>query len=751
MRTLFPLAVRCQANHDCSVEGVTMFVRPVRVRISRVVPSAFMLATAVFPLLARDARCADTGTMTERRVVSLNGIWEIAAGSPEQRPATFDHTIPVPGVVDMATPAFADVGRNTRFADDGGHKFELIPDPNYQAFWYRRGFSLDGAVPAVAVLKMAKAKFGARIWLNGREVGAHDPCFTPGYFDVAGHLKGNGETNELIVCVGADPLAVSDRAANGFDFEKHSYLAGIYDDVTLSLSGSPYVVGVQVVPEIGQQTARVVAELRNSTDKAVVSDVVFEVRPYRQTQVVGQIEVAGVRFEPGQTRTVEARILIRDCQLWTPESPNLYHLVTRTSTDSLLTRFGMREFHFDPQTKLGMLNGRPYYLRGSNVCYFRFEEDPLRESKPWDVQWVRTLHRRFKSLHMNALRYCIGFPPELWYRIADEEGIIIQNEFPIWTLGEDDVTPVGVKELAGEYRDWMRSHWNHACVLIWDAQNECRFDKTRQAIGLVRHLDLSQRPWDNGWGKPQQPADILEDHPYQYSRSMAVVNWNPELKPLPDLDAVLDRYSQLGPDGPRPRIVNEYAWLWLQRDGKPTTLTRAGYAAYLPDADPDARRDFYARHLSAMTEALRSSRQVAGVLYFCGLGHSWNGCATSDNFINLDRLEFEPHFLEHMQYVFAPVGLMLRIPDTCQPGQEVAARVVVFTDLETPWSGDVTLMLPNGKSSVAHNIKVAAYGRAEVILPATMPESAGQYEFIAGIVGADGQPVLSRRLISVNE
>jgi hypothetical protein len=409
----------------------------------------------------------------------------------------------------------------------------------------------------------------------------------------------------------------------------------------------------------------------------------------------------------------------------------------------------MRRFHFDPQKGVGILNGEPYYLRGSNVCYFRFEEDPLRADKPWDEQWVRNLHRRFKSLHMNSLRYCIGFPPEMWYRIADEEGIIIQDEFPIWTLGEDAMTPVSAKTLADEYRDWMREHWNHACVLIWDAQNECRFDKTRVAIGMVRQLDLSNRPWDNGWGKPHQPADVIEDHPYQYSKSMAVVPWNPQLRPLPALDSVVERYSKLGPDGPRPRIVNEYAWLWLRRDGQPTTLTDPGYAAYLPEADAEERREFYARRLSAMTEALRASRRVAGVLYFCGLGHSWDGCATSDNFIDLDRLVFEPHFLDHMQNVFAPVGVMLRVPDTCGVGQEVDARIVVFNDLKSAWSGGVTLSLPGGETKSVQNVEVAAYDRTELTLPVTVPMRPGSHEFRATITGAHATPVVSRRLINV--
>ena len=303
------------------------------------------------------------------------------------------------------------------------------------------------------------------------------------------------------------------------------------------------------------------------------------------------------------------------------------------------------------------------------------------------------------------------------------------------------------KEIRKE-KDGMNEMQRHKILLVDDHDSVL---KLLDAILKVRHLDLSGRPWDNGWGKPQHPADIIEDHPYQYSRSMALVPWNAKLKPLPTLQSVVDRYSKLGPDGPRPRIVNEYAWLWLRRDGQPTTLTRAGYAAYLPDADADGRREFYARRLSAMTEALRASRRVAGVLYFCGLGHSWDGCATSDNFIDLDRLTFEPHFLEHMQYVFAPVGLMLHVPDTCKAGQEVEARVVVFNDLDTPWSGDVTVSLPGGETAIAQGVKVAAYDRAEVTLTGTVPNRPGRHELTAKILGANTKPVLSRRVVTATE
>ena len=101
----------------------------------------------------------------------------------------------------------------------------------------------------------------------------------------------------------------------------------------------------------------------------------------------------------------------------------------------------------------------------------------------------------------------LGFPPEMWYEIADEEGLLIQDEFPIWYGGSRFPATVKPEHLAREFTDWMRERWNHPCVVIWDAQNETVDDSViAPAIGLVRGLDLSHRPWDNGWASPQSPT-----------------------------------------------------------------------------------------------------------------------------------------------------------------------------------------------------------------------------------------------------
>lgn len=58
----------------------------------------------------------------------------------------------------------------------------------------------------------------------------------------------------------------------------------------------------------------------------------------------------------------------------------------------------MRTFYYDPETKLPMLNGGVYYLRGTNVAMHRFYEDPQREQHPWEENWARALYREFKDV-----------------------------------------------------------------------------------------------------------------------------------------------------------------------------------------------------------------------------------------------------------------------------------------------------------------------------------------------------------------
>ncbi|MCX7888014.1 MAG: hypothetical protein N3B01_12280, partial [Verrucomicrobiae bacterium] len=192
-----------------------------------------------------------------RQVIRLDGRWQIAEGTLNAVPAKFDHTVPVPGLVDMATPAFKSPGSTV--PEHERRQWKRPADPRREAFWYRRTFTIKGPVPPVAKLKVHKARYGTKVILNGQPLGEHGPNFTPGWFDAKPALRAG--QNELIIRVGASLAQVPPHLTDGWDFEKSRYIPGIYDSVELILSGAPHVVNIQTVPDVEKKAVRAVVEL----------------------------------------------------------------------------------------------------------------------------------------------------------------------------------------------------------------------------------------------------------------------------------------------------------------------------------------------------------------------------------------------------------------------------------------------------------------------------------------------------------
>lgn len=669
-----------------------------------------------------------------RRTISLDGNWQIAEGGREVIPSEFSRTVPVPGLVDMATPPFVAPGPAVADRQELGQK-----DPRRDAYWYRRTFKVTGPIPEVATLKVAKAMFGTRVFLNGQSLGDHAPCWTPGFFDVKTALK-TGE-NELIIRVGADRDAIRPTYPDGFDFEKVRYIPGIFDSVTLLLSSAPRIENVQVAPDLGSQQAKV----RVYLDGTKATRVTVEVRETKSRRLAGQAAAES----PAGLRELDVTVPIAGCRLWSPEDPFLYSITVRTSGDEFKTRFGMREFHFDPVTRRGVLNGKPYFLRGSNFTLYRFFEDAERGTLPWNDAWVRRLHRRVKDMHWNSLRYCIGLPPERWYEIADEEGILIQNEFPIWFGG---LVPAGLstEELAREYRDWLQDQWNHPSVVIWDACNETRDPKTGDAFMQIRHLDLSNRPWDDGYSWPRTPGDTSEQHPYQFNAGFrpAQLTW---------LDTNPEAYQNGGGDGQHAIINNEYGWHWVNRNGTPTTLTRALYDGVLgAHATPQQRLHLQATWLAATTEFWRAHRQCAAVLHFVTLGYARADGQTSDHWLEgkVAKLQWEPEFYRYVRDAFAPVGLMVNFGnERVQPGANLPVPILLINDLEPAWKGVVTLRVKRGNRTLSRQQQKAAiepWGTAKLSFDINWPTEEGLITLEAELRGADGRPVRSSREVTVS-
>jgi hypothetical protein len=108
------------------------------------------------------------------------------------------------------------------------------------------------------------------------------------------------------------------------------------------------------------------------------------------------------------------------------------------------------------------------------------------------------------------------------------------------------------------------------------------------------------------------------------------------------------------------KIINEYGWMWLNRDGSPTLLTEHLFPKLLGEKDSvESRRALTARVLGAETEMWRAYRRYAGVMHFVYLTSSDKGGFTSDNFVDLKSLTLEPHFAAAMHQAFKPLGVYL--------------------------------------------------------------------------------------------
>jgi hypothetical protein len=359
---------------------------------------------------------------------------------------------------------------------------------------------------------------------------------------------------------------------------------------------------------------------------------------------------------------------------------------------------------------------------------------------------VRLLHRRIKDMHWNCLRYCIGFPPELWYRIADEEGILIQDEFPIWYSDDWKNLAKGVTtaELVKQYKEWMQERWNHPCVVVWDANNETTSDETGPAIRQVRELDLSGRPFDNSYMPPALPGDVLEEHPYHFG--------NPDFK-LRQLKSA--NPAPWGERGDKHGvIINEYGWLWLNRDGTPTTLTKQVYQNLLgANSTTEQRRHLYARYIAAETEFWRAHRKAAAVMHFTALGYSRPDGQTSDHWLDVEKLTWEPEFYRYVRDSFAPVGLMIDAwADDYTPDEQREFPVVIVNDLREPWAGDVRLRILRGAEMVSEQklaVRVPGFEAMRVVFSAAVPAQAGSYQVEAMLLATPTGPVRSLRDFAV--
>ncbi len=712
---------------------------------------AMTMLSAVF---CTPAKAAPAG----RTTLSLDGQWQIAESKlPDKIPASFTHTVPVPGLVHLAEPPFPD-------ADQHVHRFigreQVEQDQDY--FWYRKTFRAPSA-RAVAMLRIDKAQFGTAVWLNGRQLtpenGAwhseYPGCFSASFWNLTRDIRWDAE-NTLLVRIGADPGVLPDDFPIGSDYEKTKWTPGIYDDVSVFFCDNPEIETIQVAPRIASDEIIVQATLKNNSAAAYSGSLSYVVKTWKTDEQVATSGVDGISIEPGGEKVVTQTIKIPHAHLWWPEDPFLYVLETRAGGDSVQARFGMRELHFDPVTKRAYLNGRVYYLRGANIALHRFFDDPPSGGLPWDDAWVRRLLGTIpKEMHWNYFRFTIGPVPQHWLDVCDEGGLMVQNEFPIWE-GRNKVEGYSrtydVDEMIRQFKDWMRDNWNHPSVVVWDATNETPNEIfNAQVIPAVRGLDLSHRPWEDSYNPPASPGDVEEWHPYLF--------YGHHFK-MSDLETMDGRPSPGAlPSTHNAVVINEYGALWLHRDGTPTSTTGKIYARLMgTNVTPRERFNEWAYLLAGETEYWRAYRHMAGIDYFVYLTSDLPDLATSDNWSDVRRLELDPAFADYMGEAFKPLGVYISFfHPTLQAGTSHEFLVKMINDYDHPMGGELILTLETRKGETLAKAErpfdLAALGAGDFQMTLHVPDKPQDNLILKATAVPERKtntgPTMSRRWLSV--
>lgn len=629
--------------------------------------------------------------------VSLNGEWQLQPG--EKKPTEWQHHIPVPALVDLAQPLLED-----------WQKFDY--------FWFRKEFQISNQTFNQLYLQLQQVQFGTQVWLNDHLLGGDIPCYTSQWFDLTPYAQ-NGN-NLLLVRVGARHT-LPPHSPVGNDFEKPSWIPGIWGDIWLHKYGRGRITWTQIIPDIRDGKITVASEVEHFLDAETTFHMQLRVWDKNGTRQVAHSS-RSLHLSGKRVTTVKSELPIPDPKLWSPETPFLYELESVLEDGESISHrqrlpFGMREFaihngHF-------YLNGQRRVLLGSNIAFHRLLSDSTRGLLPWQEDWIKKVLVEIPKAHnLFFFRFHLGHAYNRWYDIADEHGIMLQDEWPFWT------TTGSPEQIEKEFRDWVRENGHHPSIVIWDALNEATSPViTERIIPKLKQLDPT-RPWE--------PADFVEDHPYIYSLG-PVLNAEKFGYTRPIFEFENSRF---------PTMVNEFEWWWLDRGGNPTPLTQIVLERWL---GPNPSRELVIQHQAFLANELGElwrRLNVDAIMPFVYLS-AGEGYTANWFFGPLKELRPKP-VLAAYKNTLSPLGVSIELWDRhfCA-GERRPVNVFVFNDTDCERS--VLLCLANvGKirnDFYEEKLRLSRGEHRVVQVDWCFPEVPGSYELFAEVLDASDKAI----------
>lgn len=340
--------------------------------------------------------------------------------------------------------------------------------------WYRTRFTAPAAWTNREVyLQFDGANRRADVYLNGQLLGTHLGGFARFRFDATSLLK-PGAGNVLAVRVNNEG---NDSAPTVADF---TFFGGIYRGVSLLVTdrlhietldyASPgvYLRQLRVSPE----RAELSVSVKLADDEERDCDLSIRIRIFDAGGKAVKESAATARIKSRGRTEVAQQLVIEQPHLWDGlRDPYLYRVLVDVDEggrlhDRVEQPLGLRFFAVDPDRGF-FLNGR--YLDLHGVCR---HQDRL--NKGWAISEAdeREDFALIREMGANAIRVAHYQQSQLWYSLADQQGLVMWAEIPF--VGPALDQPAFVENAREQLRELIRQNYNHPAIIFWGIGNETR-------------------------------------------------------------------------------------------------------------------------------------------------------------------------------------------------------------------------------------------------------------------------------------
>jgi len=369
--------------------------------------------------------------------------------------------------------------------------------PETSVGWYRRVLDVPASDLGRRIVLQFDGVFrDCLVFCNGHVVARNESGYIGFEVDLSDVLD-YGARNIIAVRVDA-------TLGEGWFYEG----AGIYRHVWLRKTDPLHIPlgGAAVRSEIrgGKARCSLVTEVCNDSIEAI-DCVVTSVVLAPDGKEVARAAAAAIIIAPGETRVVEQIVNVDAPVWWSPDTPQLYRLVSELHSGNALrdaaeTSFGIRTIAFDAERGF-LLNGAPLKLLGT--CNHQ-DHAGVGTAIPDRLHEWRVL--QLKSMGSNALRSSHHAATPALLEVCDRVGMLVIAEAR--RMSSDAVA-------MDELERMIRRDRHHPSIIAWSLGNEEPQMTTARGARIVgsmkrlaRRIDPTRpstfamdKGWDQGVGK----------------------------------------------------------------------------------------------------------------------------------------------------------------------------------------------------------------------------------------------------------